>query len=89
MCYTSVPFFKELIIMAFVCEHCGYRNSEIKEGGGISDKAKKITFTVTDPEDLNRDVFKSDTALFEIPELDFGMQAGTLGSIYTTIEGLL
>lgn len=75
--------------MAFVCDHCGYRNSEIKEGGGISDKAKKMIFTVTEAADLNRDVFKSDTAKFEIPELEFGMEAGTLGSIYTTIEGLL
>ena len=29
--------------MAFVCDFCGYRNSEIKEGGGISEKGKKIT----------------------------------------------
>lgn len=64
MCTSSIPFFKEIIIMAFVCEHCGYRNSEIKEGGGIGDKAKRITFRVTDPDDLNRDCFKSDTAKF-------------------------
>jgi zinc finger protein len=39
--------------------------------------------------DLNRDVFKSDTAKFTIKELDFDMAAGSLGSLYTTIEGLL
>lgn len=50
--------------MAFVCEQCGYRNSEIKEGGGIGEKAKKITFTCDEPELLNRDVFKSDSAAF-------------------------
>lgn len=75
--------------MAFVCEHCGYRNSEIKEGGGIADKAKRITLNVDCPEILNRDLYKSDTAKFSIPELDFDMGAGTLGSVFTTVEGLL
>lgn len=73
MCYSSIPFFKEIIIMAFVCESCGYRNSEIKEGGGIGEKAKKITFAVSEPSDLNRDVFKSDSAAFRIPEVGFDM----------------
>ena len=26
--------------MAFMCDFCGYRNSEIKEGGGTGEKAK-------------------------------------------------
>ena len=75
--------------MAFVCDHCGYRNSEIKEGGGIGDKAKKITFKVNEEKDLNRDVFKSSTARFEIPEIGLDMASGTLGSLYTTTEGLV
>jgi len=89
MCFSSIPFFKEIIIMAFICDFCGYRNSEIKEGGGVAGQAKKITVNVSDPAYLNRDVFKSDTAGFSIPELGFDMGAGTLGSVYTTIEGLL
>ena len=48
--------------MAFICDYCGYRNSEIKEGAGIGDKARKITFSVNSVDDLNRDVFKSDTS---------------------------
>ena len=55
MCFSSIPFFKEIIMMAFVCDECGYRNSEIKEGGGIGEKAKKITLAVKGPKDLNRD----------------------------------
>ena len=89
MCFSSIPFFKEIIIMAFICDFCGYRNSEIKEGGGIAGQAKRITVDVSDPAYLNRDVFKSDTAGFSIPEIGFDMGAGTLGSVYTTIEGLL
>lgn len=89
MCYSSIPFFKEIILMAFVCDFCGYRNSEIKEGGGIGDKGKKITLKVENDEDLNRDVFKSATAKFTIPELGFDMDAGSLGSLYSTVEGLI
>ncbi len=89
MCIATIPFFKEIIIMAFSCETCGLKSTEIKQGGGISDKATKITFDVQKPEDLNRDVFKSDTCTVKIPEVDFVMTAGTLGSMYSTIEGVL
>lgn len=75
--------------MAFSCDFCGHRNSEIKQGGGISQKATKITFDVKNAKDLNRDVFKSDTTYFAIPELGLELQPGTLGSVYTTVEGLL
>ena len=30
MCIATIPFFKEIIIMAYSCEYCGYRSSEIK-----------------------------------------------------------
>jgi len=32
--------------MAFTCEHCGTATSEIKTGGEISSKGKKITLKV-------------------------------------------
>ena len=89
MCTATIPYFKEIIIMAFTCDYCGYRSSEIKQGGGISEKAKKIIFKVTKQTDLNRDVFKSDTCILAIPEVDFAMAPGSLGSSYTTVEGLL
>ena len=89
MCETNIPFFKKLIIMAFSCEVCGHKSSEIKQGGGISEKATKIEFKIQTPEDLNRDIFKSDSCYYEIPELGFSTNPGTLGSMYTTVEGLL
>ena len=89
MCVATIPFFKEIIIMAYTCDTCGHRSSEIKQGGGISDKASKITFKIEKPEDINRDVFKSDTAAVMIPEVDLELAAGTLGSVYTTVEGVL
>jgi len=89
MCIATIPYFKEIIIMAFSCDFCGHKNTEIKQGGGISANATKITFNVEKPEDLNRDIFKSDTSIFAIPELELELQPGTLGSVYTTVEGLL
>ena len=38
---------------------------------------------------MRRDVFKSETCVVAIPELDFEMVPGSLGSMYTTVEGLL
>ena len=75
--------------MAVSCEQCGHKSTEIKHGGGMSDKGTKITFQVSTAKDLNRDIFKSDTCSFYIPELDLELQPGTLGSVYTTVEGLL
>jgi zinc finger protein len=89
MCVASIPFFKEIIIMAFSCEYCGYRNTDIKHGGGMSEHATKIVFRVESPKDLNRDIFKSDSCHFSLPDLDFEMAPGSLDSMYTTVEGLL
>lgn len=89
MCCATIPYFKEIIIMAFSCDTCGHKSTEIKQGGGISEKASKITFHVQNPEDINRDVFKSESCYVLIPEIDLELEPGTLGSVYTTVEGLL
>jgi hypothetical protein len=44
--------------MATNCYACGYRDNEIKSGGAVSDKGKKITLKVEDEEDLSRDLLK-------------------------------
>lgn len=88
-CQFEIPFFKEVIIMSFSCDHCGFKNTDIKPGGAISEKGKLITLQVKTTDDLNRDLFKSETALISIPEIDFEISEGTLGSFYTTVEGLL
>jgi zinc finger protein len=85
----EIPFFKEIIIMSFKCHHCGYKDTEVKIGGEISKMAKRITLSVTEEDDLNRDIFKSDTAEVKIKEFNFEMMPGSLGSFYTTVEGLL
>ena len=32
---TSIPFFREIIVMSFRCEHCGWQNNEIQSAGAI------------------------------------------------------
>lgn len=36
---TKIPFFKEIILMAFDCQHCGYKSSEVQPGQALADHA--------------------------------------------------
>merc|ERR1712194_266084 len=89
MCTCEIPFFKELIVMSFTCEFCGSRSSEVKTGGGVPPLGKKMVYRVDGREQLDRDIFKSETAEVTINELGLTIVAGSLGGIYSTIEGLL
>ncbi|XP_023338080.1 zinc finger protein ZPR1 [Eurytemora carolleeae] len=86
---TNIPFFKEVVIMATICEMCDSKTNEVKSGGGIEPKGKKITLKINDPSDLNRDLLKSETCSISIPELEFEMGGGALGGRFTTVEGLM
>jgi len=86
---TQIPFFKEVVIMATVCDACGLKTNEVKSGGGIEEKGRRITLRVTDPSDLSRDVLKSETCDVTIPDIDFEMGGAALGGRFTTLEGLL
>lgn len=88
-CLCTIPYFKEIIISCFKCDQCGYKTTEVKGGGGISEKGAKITLTVKNEEDLNRDVFKSETSKIVIPEIGFETSDGSMGSMYTTVEGVI
>ncbi|XP_031573662.1 zinc finger protein ZPR1-like isoform X2 [Actinia tenebrosa] len=86
---VSIPHFKEVIIMALTCDTCGFKSNEVKSGSGIEPKGRKLTLKITDPEDLSRDILKSETCTLSIPELEFEAGGPTLGGKFTTIEGLL
>ncbi len=55
---VGIPHFKEVVIMATTCDHCGHKTNEVKSGGGIEPRGTKITLKVTDPSDMSRDVLK-------------------------------
>lgn len=86
---VNIPHFKDVIIMSTVCDHCGYKSNEVKTGGAVPEKGRMVTLKVTDPEDLARDILKSETCGLKIPELNLDLNPGTLGGRFTTIEGLL
>lgn len=66
--------------MGTLCSHCGHRTSEVKSGGGIAPKGRRIALTIDDVElDMARDVLKSETCSVEIPALDLHVGAGVLG----------
>lgn len=86
---VNIPFFKQVVLMSTVCEHCGYRSNEVKTGGEVPEKGRKITLKVENSDDLARDVLKSESAALSCPELGLRVEPGTLGGRFTTIEGLL
>jgi zinc finger protein len=86
---VKIPYFKEVVLMATICDSCGYRSNEVKTGGVVPDKGRKITLRVTNNEDLARDLLKSETAAFSCPELDLHVEPGTMGGRFTTVEGIM
>ncbi|EHB11532.1 Zinc finger protein ZPR1 [Heterocephalus glaber] len=86
---VQIPHFKEVIIMATICEHCGHRTNEVKSGGAVEPLGTRITLHITDPSDMTRDLLKSETCSVEIPELEFELGMAVLGGKFTTLEGLL
>ncbi|KZV64409.1 zf-ZPR1-domain-containing protein [Peniophora sp. CONT] len=86
---VNIPYFKDVLIMSTNCDRCGYRDNEVKSGGAISEKGRRITLKVEDREDLSRDILKSESCGMSIPEIDLELHAGTLGGRFTTLEGIL
>ncbi|PWY91751.1 zinc finger protein ZPR1 [Aspergillus sclerotioniger CBS 115572] len=86
---VDIPYFKEVFVWATACEHCGYRTSEVKTGGEVPEKGKRITLSIENEVDLSRDILKSDTCALHSEELEVTVQPGTLGGRFTTVEGLL
>ena len=85
----NIPYFKEVIVSAILCLDCNYRSSDIKTGGEIPEKGKRIHLTVRDPIDLTRDILKSETCCLKIPKCNVEVVPGTMGGRFTTVEGLL
>ncbi|KRX78801.1 Zinc finger protein ZPR1, partial [Trichinella sp. T6] len=89
MKFINIPYFKEVIIMATCCEHCGHRTNEVKSASGIAERGIKLTLHVVDTCDLTRDILKSENCFLYIPELELEVGMGIVGSKFTTVEGLL
>ncbi len=65
------------------------RSNEVKTGGAVPSKGRRITLQVCNPQDLTRDILKSETCALSSPELSLSVTPGTMGGRFTTVEGLL
>jgi zinc finger protein len=79
----------EIIISSFACEHCGYKNSEVQFGGKIGDNGVEYTLNVVNPQQLNRQIVKSEQCSIRIPALELEIPAKTQKGTINTIEGFL
>ncbi|XP_034238970.1 zinc finger protein ZPR1 [Thrips palmi] len=86
---TKIPFYKEVVIMSFSCDHCGFSNNEIQPGGQIQEKGVRITLKVSSVADLNRQLVKSDSTSVYIPEVLLEIPAFSQKGEVTTLEGVI
>jgi zinc finger protein len=55
---VDIPYFKEVVLMSTCCDNCGYKSNEVKSGGAVAEKGRRIILRVTEQEDLSRDMLK-------------------------------
>ncbi|KAG1868526.1 zf-ZPR1-domain-containing protein [Suillus subluteus] len=87
MMLTSIPFFREVIVMSFRCEHCGHSNNEIQSAGKIRPEGTMYTVKVLNRGDLDRQLIRSEACTINIPEFQLVLPPSR-GQL-TTVEGLL
>lgn len=73
--------------MSFKCDHCGFENVDVQSAGQIQERGAKYTLTVAEPDDMERQIIKSDTAVLRLENLDIEVPSGR-GRL-TNIEGIV
>lgn len=84
---TSIPYFKDVVLMSFLCPHCGFKNCEVQPASEIQEKGTRYELKVETKEDFDREVVKSNTCSCKFVELDVEIPAER--GQFTTVEGLL
>eukprot|EP01047_Picozoa_sp_COSAG01_P080264 COSAG01_NODE_15535_length_1325_cov_1.660962_2_plen_196_part_00 len=46
---TNIPHFKEIVLMCFTCDSCGYKSVDVKPGGEICEKGVEFRLSVPAP----------------------------------------
>ena len=85
----SVPFFKEIVLMSFSCEQCGYSNNDIQSAANLAEQGIKLTCRVNEASQLDRQLIKSEWATITIPEINLEIPPQTQQGTLNTIEGML
>ncbi|VDO94471.1 unnamed protein product [Soboliphyme baturini] len=86
---TKIPFYKEVILMSFNCEHCNFQNNEITFGGKYQEHGLKLLLKVQNVKDLDRQVVKTEYASVNIPEVDLEIPAQSHSGEITNVEGIV
>lgn len=73
--------------MSFSCDHCGFENTDVQSAGQIQERGAKYTLKVTQVDDMERQIVKSDIAVLRLETLDIEVPAGR-GRL-TNIEGVV
>ncbi|MES1909081.1 MAG: hypothetical protein MHM6MM_001886 [Cercozoa sp. M6MM] len=89
MLLTTVPFFRDVVLMSFRCPNCGHRATEVDNTSGLAEKGVQHTVVVKAEGDLNRAVVKSTYASIRIPEIDFEIPSQTQKGQISTVEGFI
>ncbi|BEI80020.1 hypothetical protein CcaverHIS002_0105490 [Cutaneotrichosporon cavernicola] len=84
---TTIPYFKEIVVSSFLCDSCGYRDTEVQPAGEIQPKGCAYTVHMLSRADLDRQLVKSNWATVTIPEFQLTIPPGR-GQL-TTVEGIL
>lgn len=85
---TTIPFFKDVIISSFSCEHCLHKNTHVQNSGKLAEFGKDIILTVTSKEDFGRDIVRGEWATTYLPELQLQIPCTKKGFM-STLEGFL
>ncbi|XP_034489840.1 zinc finger protein ZPR1 [Drosophila innubila] len=86
---TKIPFFREVVLMSFKCEHCGYANNEMQSASEIQKSGVRIELNVLNAADLNRRVVRSDNSSINIPEVELEIPVQSQKGEVTTVEGVI
>ena len=85
----KIPHFQEVILMAFACQHCGFRSSELRPGTAVKEKALRIELTVRGAKDLDRQIVRSESCFFQLEALQLELPPGRDHGDLSTVEGVL
>jgi zinc finger protein len=85
--FTKIPYFKESMLSAFHCDHCGTKNSEVSFAGKLEDYGVKYVVNVVNAVAFNRTVVKSEFCTITIPEAGLELPPATQKGSIKTIEG--
>lgn len=86
---TKIPFFREVVLMSFRCEHCGHTNNEMQSASEIQKLGINIELQVNSVADLNRRVVRSDNSSISIPEVELEIPVQSQKGEVTTVEGVI